>query len=90
MKKIVSWIKKVLGVEKLERQRVEAFSRLDKLEELSMIGADIGINEKSYLILTTRMKGGIVKVIEIEPDKYSISQLLQEVEFMAKKYGIVS
>lgn len=88
MRKLKDWIKKILGIDSLERQRIAIDARLDKLEDLSMIGADLGIKDKSYLIVASKLKGGIVKVIELEPDKYNISRLLEEIEFMARKYGI--
>ena len=88
MDKIKFFIKKWLGIEALERSRIKTDARLDKLFELGKMGIDLGVSEKSdtYIILASKLNGGIVKII---PMRYSSpSEVLEYAKYLQDTYEI--
>lgn len=86
--KIVDYIKNKLGIDKLERERIKIDARLDKLEDLSLIGVDLGVSEKSdsYIIIASKVKGGIVKIIPMA--YHNPSEVLELAKGLEQRYGI--
>ena len=86
--KIISWLRTNLGIDELKRDRIRIDSRLDKIEELSMMGIDLGVSERSdsYIVIATKLNGGVVKIIPLRPE--NPREVIELINNLENRYGI--
>ena len=88
MRKIIKWLKKKLGMSALE-SLVQAYgNRIQDIENLVHVGADLNFKTPSWIVVCLRGKNDqdIVRFFEL-PDNY-ISNLLEELKEMERRYHI--
>lgn len=95
MKRLKDSLRNWLGINELDStDRIMRYKlasterRLNHLEELSFIGVDVGAMEESesYIVIASKIKGGIVKIIPMRHETPSTTiSLMKDLE---SRYGI--
>ncbi len=83
-----NWLQKWLGFDTLERRLIKSDARIDKLEELGEMGVDLGASEQSdsYIVIATKLKGGVVKIIPMRYERPD--EVLRLMEELQSRYQI--
>lgn len=73
---------------KLDREDDRLNDKILKLQDLSVMGVDLGVHadSESYIILASKLKGGIVKIIPIRPER--INYFMKMVSDIEQEYGV--